>query len=411
MGTLGWGMVMLALAVSSKIAMILCLRFVNGFFLACLAPLTTTWVAEHVPPARSGFIFGLIFSSASAGSLASTGSAVMLQDRKFPLPGVGLVSGWRLLCVCIGLLAFASSLVTWFFLEVKHVAEPRKLPGRPSMVTSIIAAFRGMVESVRVHWRSHTFRVISVQGIGGGMAANAMSFDIMFLQYMGMAPGQLILLGSIAAVPSLISSTTGGMFGDFLERQRPNHGRALTAQICVAGIMLAIFLQYVIFPSAFGPVVAPFAFAKCLLPMFGSMYHPGVMRPLLIEVADPDRRAMIIAWQHALEGICAGALGGPLVGLLSEHLFGYRAYSGDFTSMPPELHAHNFSALRKAVATMTLVPLSICFILNSLLHRAYPRDKRMWAEEHKAAASKEVPQQKSAFEERELVTLIGNPSE
>merc|ERR1719433_863241 len=101
MGTLGWGVVMFALAVSSNIAMILCLRFFNGFFLACLAPLTTTWVADHVPPARSGVVFGLIFSSASAGSLASTSSAVMLQDQMFPIPGLGMVSGWRLLCVGI----------------------------------------------------------------------------------------------------------------------------------------------------------------------------------------------------------------------------------------------------------------------------------------------------------------------
>merc|ERR1719410_438052 len=111
---------------------------------------------------------------------------------------------------------------------------------------------------------------------------------------------------------------------------------------------------------------------------------------------------MIIAWQHALEGICAGALGGPLVGLLSQHAFGYKRYSGDFALMPPELHAHNLSALRKAVATMTLVPLSICFCLNSFLHRAYPRDKRMWAEERKAADGEKKPEHMS--------TLIGSPA-
>mmetsp|Transcript_17303 Transcript_17303/g.55861 ORF Transcript_17303/g.55861 Transcript_17303/m.55861 type:complete len:177 (+) Transcript_17303:1013-1543(+) len=143
-----------------------------------------------------------------------------------------------------------------------------------------------------------------------------------------------------------------------------------------------------------------------------SIYHPGVMRPLLIQVAEPKRRGSIIAWQHALEGSCAAIFGSPMVGFLSERAFGYRPSSAEVDSMDPTLRANNLAALQRAISVMTLVPLSVCFVVNSYLHIAYPRDKRMWAEEGISTSRKDYIVDLDAFDDKlseaeETSTLVG----
>jgi len=391
-GTFGWGFVMFGLAASSYLPAILMLRLANGFFLASLAPLLQSWVAESTSPKDSGRIFGMVMSACTFGKICCTSAAVTLQGKVW-VAGVGLVTGWRVLCTFVGFAAFATSLLTWhcFGLPSEQRRQGRKegtierehrfaAQVSPDMriLGYIVLAFSEMWRNVRDHWRSHTFRVIVAQGVLGGTAFQANAFELMFFMYLGMSPAQLALMASIHVLPDLVSTTSGGMFGDFMERRCAGRGRAYTAQICVAGIISVIFAQYVVFP-AFGPLLIPFAICKCILPMFGGMYHPGVLKPLLTEIADPQRRSSIIAWEHALEGTVAACLGSPLVGFLSERVYGYKPSNVEISAMDPSDRKRNLHALQMSIAMMMLIPLSVCFLVNTYLHWAHPRDRAQWA--------------------------------
>lgn len=400
LGTSGWGCVMLGLASSSHLPTIIVLRVANGCFLASFMPLLQGWVAESAPFKSSGRVFGVVLSAYKLGMVLTTAAAVAVQGRMFWVAGMGLVTGWRVLCSTIGLLGFLMSVLTWYTFGQQAddaaavAAERERLLATDAILQGgilrfLVAAGAEMWQNVKDHWQSHTFRVIVGQGVLGATAFQANTFELMFFMYLGLSPTQLALLTSITMIPDVVAATMGGAFGDFMERQFPNHGRAYTAQICVAGIMVVIAAQYTVFP-AFGPVLLPFAVCKCILPLFGGMYHPGVMKPLLAELADPRRRSSIIAWEHALEGTVAACIGAPLVGVLSELAFGYKESAEDISAMDPATRRTNLHALQMSLAVMMLVPLAVCFVINTCLHRAYSRDQAFFAESASAPRGKKV---------------------
>ena len=59
--------------------------------------------------------------------------------------------------------------------------------------------------------------------------------------------------------------------------------------------------------------------------------------------------------------------------------------------MDGALRAKNAEALRRSLAWMMLLPITVCFVVNSYLHRAYPRDKRMWSAPESECSSKPDP--------------------
>ena len=78
----------------------------------------------------------------------------------------------------------------------------------------------------------------------------------------------------------------------------------------------------------------------------------------------------------ALEGIFSALFGGPLVGWLSEAVFGYELPPLGVTvaEMEEELRAHNAEALGQALLFMTAVPWVICLALYTLIHLTYPKE-------------------------------------
>lgn len=379
-GTFGWGVVMVLLAFSFDVRIILLLRFANGIFLACFAPLLQSWVATHVPAESSGLVFGTLMGAAKVGKVVSTGAGLALMGVNVPISfvtfGIGSeVAGWRLLCLAISLAAFVMSAVVS---RLEDSCEKKARNVWSINLSSLVDAFGEMQKIVRDHWEIYTFRILVVQGVLGGTVCNAFSFDILYLQYLGFSSSALGFLIGVVVVPELIASITGGLLGDILEGKFGARGRAYAAQICVSVLILYSLLCYIIMPATVGAAVVPFALCKVLLVMGGEIYHPGVMRPLLARVAAPNRRASIIAWQFALEGTSAALLGAPLVGFLTEKVFGYTSTTRPFAEIDPVLRDNNRVALQRALAVMSVVPYIVCLGLNSLLHWTIAWDSQIF---------------------------------
>merc|ERR1711871_361051 len=99
-------------------------------------------------------------------------------------------------------------------------------------------------------------------------------------------------------------------------------------------------------------------------------------RPVLCEIVPENNRATVMAWELAIECGLAAVICMPLLGYLTESVFGYHETTQDFATMTPEVRAENAAALRSAMLYMTVLPWLLCFVGYSLMHFTYPHDRK-----------------------------------
>ena len=84
-----------------------------------------------------------------------------------------------------------------------------------------------------------------------------------------------------------------------------------------------------------------------------SWYSAGCNRPILAEIVQPAERSSIYAMLLSLEGL-VGALGAPLVGILSEDVFGYQKTDLDVRELPPDFLENNRVALATSIVVVSV---------------------------------------------------------
>jgi len=83
----------------------------------------------------------------------------------------------------------------------------------------------------------------------------------------------------------------------------------------------------------------------------------------------------VIGYAAAIDGVVSAMLGGPLIGFLSERVFGYQRTTLDVDAMPEEQRLANLEALSQSLGMVT----SCCIVGNllafSILHITYKTDR------------------------------------
>lgn len=218
---------MAALAAASSVRLILLIRFVNGVFLACLAPLTQSRAAEAVPLAVSGRVFAFMGAAGVVGSTATTMQCLSPALEAAPswlvVPpsaagGYYLRGGLRSRRGCRGR-------------RVLHRGRGR---GRRTCARdSLRNAYGEIACSLREHENISSFRMIVYQGVTGGIPWSTLAFKIMFFPYVGLSSGQIPKYSAAAVAPKFLGGMVGGFVGDRAAQASPRHGRALVGQIAV----------------------------------------------------------------------------------------------------------------------------------------------------------------------------------
>jgi len=217
-----------------------------------------------------------------------------------------------------------------------------------------------------------SFTVIVLQGSFGCIPWSAMAFGTMFLQYSGVSD---LTAGCISSVMLLCSSfgvLIGGYVGDHMNRWSRFHGRPITAQIATGVAVPTAVIFYTVLPRSPDSVGAWFI----LVIVFGlvcTWSEFGVNRPILTEVVSVKHRARILGVMCAIAG-SAGAMGGPLVALISEQWFGYKTQHRPLSEVPEDVRRHNVNALGLGLTVMCAVPWTICFLAYGALHWTYEAD-------------------------------------
>lgn len=186
-----------------------------------------------------------------------------------------------------------------------------------------------------------------------------------FDAFLGFSHNGTAVLLSLFAVGCAMGSLLGGLIADRLSKTYPHSGRIMCAQFSACmGIPFSLFLLRVIPQS----VDSLFLFAVTLFFMGLTISWNGTAAnaPMFAEVVPIKHRTMIYAFDRAFEGSFS-SFAAPLVGILSEQMFGYDNVAKG--SLPKAL------ALSKGLLSMMAVPFGVCCLLYTPLYKYFRIDR------------------------------------
>jgi len=364
LSSMGWCIVTVMLACVSSTGPMLYLRMAHGVTLAALTPLAQSIVAEVTLEFDRGRAFGKIVFFMMMGSIFTSMCGTSLAELQMHI-GSKIIFGWQVVYIFTACLAaFSAVLISIVYKETPDRQDEPKTVGFNAFVQR---ERRRLVEVSG----NPTFWVICASSIFGNVPWNAFSFSTTYLQKCGFSNPISAVIVSCSIFGMAVGGLLGGLFGDWAAMRSPNHGRTLVGQLsylCTIPTVLAFVLVAPTSGFRFSSVISLMGLAfsfGATLPWAG----PGMNRPMLTEIVQAKDRAAIVAYFTVMEGTSAALLGSPVVGWLAERQFGYRV---DKTNI---VHSDNVHALQLAILWVMVPLLVVCFLITSLLHFTYPRDK------------------------------------
>merc|ERR1712066_380246 len=217
--------------------------------------------------------------------------------------------------------------------------------------------------------------ILVVQGCFGGMPWSALQFRGFFFETAGLTKEEVTTIMTTIGFVGIFGGGFSGWLSDRLTMIWPMHGRIINAEFSVYGGIPFAFLT---FSSSFAPspenAFVYFFTLQVLMHLICGGVGGGTNAPILSQLAEPEERALVIAWQASLEGSIAAF--GPLIFAWLNWLFGYdkecnNPCTAPDTCGPPE---QNRDAAGQALVFTSSVPWVICGGLYTSLHYFYPRD-------------------------------------
>lgn len=354
-GSMAWGVLTLLLAAITDWYSMILLRTLNGIALATLMPVSQTIIARGTVFSERGYYFGMVELALCVGQLLCAVFATTMANET-----IYGIDGWRLAFAIVAVASISLSVILSVLMPDTG-SEPKAV------------SFAAEKDIFCHCCKIRTFRIIVAQGCFGSIPWAALSFAIMFFQYVGVTDFQAAILFASFLISLGLGNVLGGQIGDLLTRWSRFHGRPLTAQISVlSGIPMIIWL--LVYVPRQASSIVQYGVLMCIFGLTASWCKTGVNRPVLTEVVPRDIQARILAWLIALEGSVAACLGASLAGIIAERAFGYEPQQGKLESMPSDLREKNTHALAMGMLWMCVVPWAVCFFIYALLHFTYRSD-------------------------------------
>lgn len=359
-GCLLWGGATLALCFTVDYYAHFFYRIVIGFALAVVNPIGQAILCDVVPEAERGWAFGVLGAVSTCLSMAvSFGTTAIAATYVFGF------HGWRVAYAAVAAMSFVMAMVV-------HTCVPLNVSG--PAVQSIKESkswLREQQDILASVMSKPSFFIMVAQGVTGGIPWNAMAFLTLFFQssgYSDATAGAIIFWGGFGGI---LGSPLGGFLGDFFARLLPDAGRCAVAQMSVLlGTLCFLVFMYIPYSTN------SFVLVTCAMFSFNLVScwtQPAALRPICGNLmTDSKKRAQILSWWLAFEGLISAIFGAPLVGLLSGS-FGYElseAHNG-----PHQEEHGNMIAIRSALVSVSLVCWTLCFVAWVPMYWTYPRDR------------------------------------
>ncbi|XP_068655063.1 uncharacterized protein [Aristolochia californica] len=373
MGTLCWALSTAAVGASQYFHQVAFWRAVNGFGLAIVIPALQSFIADSYMDGVRGTGFGLLSLVGSIGGIGGGVLATVMAGKEF-----WGIPGWRVAFIMMATLSALIGILVFSF-----VVDPRKavfsargngesserseIVGKSNFLSSNV--WRDSWTAMKAVMKVQTFQIIVLQGIVGSLPWTAMVFFTMWFQLIGFDHNSSAILLSLFAVGCALGSLLGGLTADRMSRIYPNAGRVMCAQFSAfMGIPFSWFLLAVIPQSVNSWSI--FATTLLFMGLTISWCATCANNPMFAEVVPANHRTMIYAFDRSFEGSFS-SLAAPLVGILSERIYGYDPKSVKLM----EGSAPEAFALSRGLLSMMAVPFGLCCLFYSPLYITFKRDR------------------------------------
>ena len=379
-GALGEATVAILMAFVPGFPLMLVLRGMSGFFIACLRPIASGIVADCTSEDRRGKVFSYVQSAFLVGVFVTTLVAGNLANLQ-----VGPIPGWRALWALSGVVVTLISVVIGI-LMVEPSRQVDDSDGKKCCSTVVEEIFI-MVQFLTIP----TFSIIVLQGIFQELPWTVIGHSLLFFKLSGLEDWEGSVLASECPVVAVFGSILGGSIADFLAQRFGYQGRPLSAQISVALAIPLIYLWFAgIPPGSQAAVFGVYFMVIACFGLVGTWAHPGTSLPILSDIVPSKNRSKVMAAESALESSIA-TLVGPLFVANLANAFGY-----DFSRLKAESKdVASATALGQAMAATICISWCVTFFGYIFLHISYPSHMRklhtqMKAEKAEAEAAEEA---------------------
>ncbi|CAD6225152.1 unnamed protein product [Miscanthus lutarioriparius] len=348
LGAFLWAAATFLVAISDTFVQVAISRGLNGIGLALVIPAVQSLVADSTDDDNRGTAFGWLQLTSSIGSIFGGFFALMLAQTTI----LG-IEGWRIAFHLVAIVSVIVGILVWFFAVDPHFPTNNAAShAAPVSQKSALDEARELIIEAKSIIQIPTFQVFVAQGVSGSFPWSALSFLSMWLQLIGFSHEDTAIFTTTFAVATSIGGLLGGMMGDFFAQRYPNAGRIILSQISAGSAV---------------PLAAVLLLGLPDNPSRSS----GVAHGLVLFIM-----GLIISWNGAatngtFESILA-SFAPPVVGLLSQHLYGFKP---DDKGSSPEQDRENAASLAKALCTAISIPMVICSSIYTFMYRTYPRDR------------------------------------
>ncbi|KAL1328099.1 hypothetical protein HN51_038032 [Arachis hypogaea] len=366
LGAFLWAAATFLVAISSTFLQVAISRGLNGIGLAIVGPAIQSLVADSTDDCNRGMAFGWLALTGNIGSIIGGLFSVLIASTS-----VAGIPGWR---IAFHLVAFISVIVGILvrlfandphFPNIKSTAHP--IPENKSMPFS--SQMKELLKEAKSVMRIPSFQIIVAQGISGSFPWSALSFATLWLELIGFSHVTTGLIWTLFILATSFGALFGGKMGDILSQRLPNSGRIMMSQISSASAVPLAAILLLGLPhdpsSAFIHGLVFFIMGLSI-----SWNGSATNNPIFAEIVPEKSRTAIYALDRSFESILA-SFAPPIVGLLAQHVYGYKPPKRPSDSVDRE----NATSLAKALYTAIGIPMIICCSIYSFLYCTYPRDR------------------------------------
>lgn len=332
-------------------------RALNGIGLAIVAPAIQSLVADSTDDSNRGMAFGWLQFTSNIGSIVGGLLALLIA----PITFMG-IPGWRVSFHLVGIISVVVGILVRLFANDPHFPDGSlrgnnshgEAPGK-----SFWSEATDLVHEAKTVMKIPSFQIIVAQGVTGSFPWSALSFTPMWLELTGFSHLQTAILTGTFVVGCSIGGLFGGRAGDLLSQRLPNHGRIILilSQISSASAIPLAAILLLALPNDPSSV-----FLHTLVLLITGFFISW----------NSEWRTSIYALDRSFESVLS-SFAPPVVGLLSQNVYGYRPVPRDAQSIATD--RKNATSLAKALFTAIGTPMVLCCFIYSFLYCTYPRDR------------------------------------
>merc|ERR1739844_689034 len=292
--------------------------------------------------------------------------------------------GWQYSFIITGVVVMAFAPVIYLVMNpppvpVKHVGNANE-----NIVLSELKALAKLL------CNTPTFLILVVQGCFGGLPWSALQFRGFFFETAGLTKEEVTTIMTTIGFVGIFGGGLSGWLSDTLVGIWPMHGRILNAEFSVYGGIPFAFMTFSqsMHPGKDSLYIYLFTL-QVLMHLICGGVGGGTNAPILSQLAKPEERALVIAWQASLEGSIAAF--GPVIFTTLNDAFGYDADCNNPCDKPATCGSdeENTQAAGNALVFTSSVPWVVCGMLYTTLHWVYPKDMERIFNERRAEMEKE----------------------